>query len=71
MAPLFEYFVVCGLGPEIRTLYESSSGYYGIDCTYEPSLIDQYPPLGHSLYAPLPPELPMVKFHYYNLCLSY
>ncbi|XP_010677977.2 DENN domain and WD repeat-containing protein SCD1 isoform X1 [Beta vulgaris subsp. vulgaris] len=59
MAPLFEYFVVCGLGPEIRTLYESSSGYYGIDCTYEPSLIDQYPPLGHSLYAPLPPELPM------------
>ncbi|XP_021736318.1 DENN domain and WD repeat-containing protein SCD1-like isoform X2 [Chenopodium quinoa] len=58
MAPLFEYFVVCGIGPEIRTL-DGSNGYYGMNYVYEPSLIDQYPRSDHSLYAPLPPELPM------------
>lgn len=60
MAPLFEYFVVCGIGPEIRTL-DGITGYYGMNYVYESSLIDQYPRFGHSLYAPLPPELPMVS----------
>ncbi|XP_057519264.1 DENN domain and WD repeat-containing protein SCD1-like [Amaranthus tricolor] len=68
MASLFDYFVVCGIGPEIRTL-DGSNGYYGMNCIYEAFLIDQYPPSTHSLYAPLPPELPVcvlpagVQFH--------
>ncbi|XP_031279050.1 DENN domain and WD repeat-containing protein SCD1 [Pistacia vera] len=56
MARIFEYFVVCGLGPEIRTL-DGNKGYHGTEFLYMPSLIDQYPPLNHSLYPPPPPQL--------------
>lgn len=58
MAPIFEYFIVCGIGPEIRTLDENK-GFYGTNYRYLPSLLDQYPPLNHSLYPPPPPQLPM------------
>ncbi|EOY20984.1 Stomatal cytokinesis defective / SCD1 protein (SCD1) isoform 2 [Theobroma cacao] len=57
MARIFEYFVVCGLGPEIRTL-DGTKGYHGTEYMYLPSLLDQYPPPNHSLYPPPPPQLP-------------
>ncbi|GER51170.1 stomatal cytokinesis-defective 1 [Striga asiatica] len=57
MAPIFEYFVVCGIGPEIRTL-DGNRGYHGAGIMYLPSLLDQYPPPNHSLYPPPPPQLP-------------
>ncbi|KAL9239022.1 hypothetical protein vseg_013381 [Gypsophila vaccaria] len=56
-APMFEYFVVCGVGPEIKTL-DGSSGYYGIKYKYDASLVDQFPSLPHSSLPELPPELP-------------
>ncbi|KAJ7969656.1 Denn domain and wd repeat-containing protein scd1 [Quillaja saponaria] len=57
MARIFEYFVVCGIGPEIRTL-DGNKGYHGTGYMYMPSLLDQYPPLNHTLYPPPPPQLP-------------
>ncbi|XP_022765895.1 DENN domain and WD repeat-containing protein SCD1-like isoform X2 [Durio zibethinus] len=57
MARIFEYFVVCGLGPEIRTL-DGTKGYHGTEYMYLPSLLDQYPAPNHSLYPPPPPQLP-------------
>ncbi|KAL3640758.1 Scytalone dehydratase [Castilleja foliolosa] len=57
MAPIFEYFVVCGLGPEIRTL-DGNRGYHGSGTLYLSSLLDQYPPSNHTLYPPPPPQLP-------------
>ncbi|KAH7511527.1 hypothetical protein FEM48_ZijujUnG0005900 [Ziziphus jujuba var. spinosa] len=57
MAPIFEYFVVCGIGPEIRTL-DGNKGFHGTGVMYLPSLLDQYPPSNHSLYPPPPPQLP-------------
>lgn len=60
MARIFEYFVVCGIGPEIRTLYEEK-GFHGTGIMYLPSLLDQYPPSDHKLYPPPPPQLPMVS----------
>ncbi|XP_054818326.1 DENN domain and WD repeat-containing protein SCD1 isoform X1 [Prosopis cineraria] len=57
MAPIFEYFVVCGIGPEIRTL-EGSKGFHGTGYMYLPSLLDQYPPPNHSPHPPPPPQLP-------------
>ncbi|XP_074304749.1 DENN domain and WD repeat-containing protein SCD1 isoform X1 [Silene latifolia] len=56
MARIFEYFIVCGIGPEIRTLDEDK-GFHGMSYRYLPSLLDQYPPLNHSLYPPPPPQL--------------
>ncbi|KAL1554784.1 Scytalone dehydratase [Salvia divinorum] len=57
MARIFEYFVVCGIGPEIRTL-DGNRGYHGTGIMYLPSLLDQYPPSNHTLYPPPPPQLP-------------
>ncbi|CAK7349759.1 unnamed protein product [Dovyalis caffra] len=57
MGRIFEYFVVCGLGPEIRTL-DGNKGYHGMRVLYLSSLLDQYPPDSHSLYPPPPPQLP-------------
>ncbi|KAH6801776.1 stomatal cytokinesis defective / SCD1 protein [Perilla frutescens var. frutescens] len=56
MARIFEYFVVCGIGPEIRTL-DGNRGYHGTDIMYLSSLIDQLPPPNHTLYPPPPPQL--------------
>ena len=60
MAPIFEYFVVCGIGPEIRTL-DGDKGFHGNGVMYLPSLLDQYPPLNHSLYPSPPPQLSTVS----------
>ena len=60
MAGIFEYFVVCGIGPEIRTL-EGEKGFHGTLVMYLPSLLDQYPPPNHTLYPPPPPQLPTVR----------
>ncbi|XP_023000668.1 DENN domain and WD repeat-containing protein SCD1 [Cucurbita maxima] len=56
MARIFEYFVVCGIGPEIRTL-DGNKGFHGFSHLYLASLLDQYPPPNHSLYPPPPPQL--------------
>lgn len=60
MARIFEYFVVCGIGPEIRTL-DGNKGFHGAGVLYLPSLLDQYPPPNHSLYPPPPPQLSTVS----------
>lgn len=60
MARVFEYFVVCGIGPEIRTL-DGSKGYHGPEYYYLSSVLDQFPPLNHSLYPPPPPQLSTVS----------
>lgn len=60
MARVFEYFVVCGIGPEIRTL-DGSKGYHGPEYCYLSSVLDQFPPLNHSLYPPPPPQLSTVS----------
>ncbi|KAJ9550631.1 hypothetical protein OSB04_014676 [Centaurea solstitialis] len=57
MSQLFEYFVVCGIGPEIRTL-DGEKGFHGTGVFYLASLLDQYPPPTHTLYPPPPPQLP-------------
>ncbi|KAL0803806.1 hypothetical protein Bca101_096296 [Brassica carinata] len=57
MGRIFEYFVVCGLGPEMRTL-DGDLGFHGLDTNYLPSLLDQFPSSDHSLYPPPPPQLP-------------
>ena len=61
MGRIFEYFVVCGLGPEMRTL-DGDLGFHGLDTNYLPSLLDQFPPSDHSLYPPPPPQLPTVSY---------
>lgn len=48
--------MVCGIGPEIRTL-DGDKGFHGAGVFYLPSLLDQYPPPNHSLYPPPPPQL--------------
>jgi hypothetical protein len=57
---IFEYFVVCGLGPEIRTL-DGVKGFHGAEEMYMPAFLDQYPTSNHGLYLPLPPQLPTVS----------
>uniref|UniRef100_A0A0E0JKD3 UDENN domain-containing protein n=1 Tax=Oryza punctata TaxID=4537 RepID=A0A0E0JKD3_ORYPU len=54
---IFEYFVVCGMGPEIRTL-DGVKGYHGVDDMYMAAFLDQLPPSNHALYPPPPPQLP-------------
>lgn len=56
MSRIFEYFVVCGIGPEIRSI-DGNKGYHGPGWMYLPSLLDQFPPSTHSLYPPPPPQL--------------
>lgn len=56
---IFEYFVVCGLGPDIMSL-ENVKGYQGDEVMYMPSFIDQFPPSNHGDYPPPPPQLPTV-----------
>lgn len=48
--------MVCGIGPEIRTL-DGNKGFHGFSHLYLASLLDQYPPSNHSLYPPPPPQL--------------
>jgi hypothetical protein len=54
---IFEYFVVCGLGPEIRAL-DGAKGFHGAEEMYMPAFLDQFPPSNHALYPPPPPQLP-------------
>ncbi|KAK2991402.1 hypothetical protein RJ640_010866 [Escallonia rubra] len=39
---IFEYFVVCGVGPEIRTL-DGNKGFHGTGVMYLSSLLDHIP----------------------------
>ncbi|ONM40616.1 DENN domain and WD repeat-containing protein SCD1, partial [Zea mays] len=54
---IFEYFVVCGLGPEIRSL-DGIKGFHGVEEMYMSAFLDQFPPSNHALYPPPPPQLP-------------
>ncbi|KAK1421272.1 hypothetical protein QVD17_23469 [Tagetes erecta] len=56
MKQLLEYFVVCGIGPEIRTV-DGEKGFHGTQVFYLASLLDLYPPLT-STNTPPPPQLP-------------
>lgn len=60
MKQLLEYFVVCGIGPEIRTV-DGEKGFHGTDVFYLASLLDLYPPIT-STHMPPPPQLPTVSF---------
>ncbi|KAL0917831.1 hypothetical protein M5K25_012927 [Dendrobium thyrsiflorum] len=60
---IFEYFVVCGIGPEIQTL-DGVKGFQGTGIMYMPSLLDQFPPSNHSLY---PLRLPSFQQFLVNL----
>eukprot|EP00250_Pteridium_aquilinum_P022196 c25321_g4_i1 orf=296-3940(-) len=71
MAPsarVMEYFVVCGLGPSVKTMQEKP-GFQGFDQSYHPFLLDQFPPTSSSGVAAFPPQLPLcvmpagVEFH--------
>ncbi|GLJ48583.1 hypothetical protein SUGI_1024890 [Cryptomeria japonica] len=53
---IFEYFAVCGLGPELRTL-DGVKGFHGTLVKYMPSLLDQFPSSKDSDYPPPPPQL--------------
>ncbi|XP_068651948.1 DENN domain and WD repeat-containing protein SCD1 isoform X2 [Aristolochia californica] len=57
MARIFEYFVVCGIGPEIHTL-DGEKGFQGMGVMYMASFLEQFPPTATSLYPPPPPQLP-------------
>lgn len=57
---IFEYFVVCGLGPEIRSL-DGIKGFHGVEEMYMSAFLDQFPPSNHALYPPPPPQLPTVS----------
>ncbi|KAJ7193886.1 hypothetical protein O6H91_Y517200 [Diphasiastrum complanatum] len=56
---LFDYFLVCGLGPELQTML-GLRGFQGTGTMYMPSLLDQFPPASGSSCAPPPPQLPLV-----------
>ncbi|KMZ63401.1 hypothetical protein ZOSMA_40G00290, partial [Zostera marina] len=53
---IFEYFVVCGIGPEIRTI-DGHRGFYNTEIKYMAEVLDQYPHTDPSLYPPPPPQL--------------
>ncbi|XP_058073916.1 DENN domain and WD repeat-containing protein SCD1 isoform X2 [Magnolia sinica] len=57
MARVFEYFVICGIGPEIRSL-DGIKGFQGTGVMYTPFFLDQFPPTNKALYPPPPPQLP-------------
>ena len=55
-----EYFVVCGLGPEVQTM-DGKPGFHGFEAMYMQSILDQFPPPSKgSKVPPLPPQLPVV-----------
>ncbi|KAJ6669953.1 C-MYC PROMOTER BINDING PROTEIN, partial [Salix viminalis] len=58
MGGIFEYFIACGLGLEMRTM-DGNKGYHGMRVLYLPFLLDQYPLGNHSLYPPPPTQLPI------------
>ncbi|BBN12485.1 protein MpSCD [Marchantia polymorpha subsp. ruderalis] len=58
-ARVVEYFVVCGLGPDLQTT-ENQRGFHGtIDVKYQPALLDQFPSSTNSDIPPPPPQLPL------------
>ncbi|KAJ6758317.1 DENN DOMAIN-CONTAINING PROTEIN 3 [Salix koriyanagi] len=61
MGGIFEYFVACGLGSEMRTM-DGNKGYHGMRVLYLPFLLDQYLLDNPSLYPLLPPQLPTCVF---------
>eukprot|EP00850_Spirogloea_muscicola_P001194 SM000004S15064 [mRNA] locus=s4:1016752:1026454:- [translate_table: standard] len=52
---LIDYFMVCGLGPDVKTLQEER-GLRGLHNAYQAALLDQYPAVSPDGAAP-PPEL--------------
>jgi hypothetical protein len=60
MARLVDYFVVCGLGPDLHAI-DGSRGFQGTGMRYQPALLDQFPPLATPECHPPPPQLPLVS----------
>ncbi|KAH9556185.1 hypothetical protein CY35_07G012700 [Sphagnum magellanicum] len=58
MARLVDYFVVCGLGPDLHAI-DGSRGFQGTGMRYQPALLDQFPPLATPECHPPPPQLPL------------
>jgi hypothetical protein len=61
MGRLLEYFLVCGLGPDLQST-DNERGYSGTSVYYQPALLDQFPPSDISELPPPPPQLPLVRF---------
>ncbi|CAM6088951.1 unnamed protein product [Calypogeia fissa] len=58
-ARVVEYFVVCGLGPDLQTT-DGKRGFQGTSgAMYQPALLDQFPPSSSSDLPPPPPQLPL------------
>jgi len=58
MGRLLEYFLVCGLGPDLQST-DNERGYSGTSVYYQPALLDQFPPSDISELPPPPPQLPL------------
>ncbi|KAG0581684.1 hypothetical protein KC19_4G271700 [Ceratodon purpureus] len=60
MGRLLEYFLVCGLGPDLQTTdIPPERGYFGSSVYYQPALLDQYPPSEIADCPDPPPQLPL------------
>ncbi|KAL2624334.1 hypothetical protein R1flu_008579 [Riccia fluitans] len=58
-ARFIEYFVVCGLGPDLQTT-ENQRGFHGTqNLKYQPALLDQFPSSTDSDIPSPPPQLPL------------
>lgn len=62
MGRLLEYFLVCGLGPDLQsTDIPPDRGYFGTSVYYAPALLDQFPPSDIADCPDPPPQLPLVS----------
>lgn len=62
MGRLLEYFLVCGLGPDLQTTHSPPDhGYFGSSVCYQPALLDQYPRSEIADCPDPPPQLPLVS----------
>jgi hypothetical protein len=62
MGRLLEYFLVCGLGPDLQTTdTPPERGYFGTSVYYAPALLDQFPRSDIADCPDPPPQLPLVR----------
>jgi hypothetical protein len=68
MGRIMEYFVVCGLGPEVQRM-DGEPGFHGFEAMYMQSVLDQFPP--PSKDSQIPPQLPVVRVCLTDICSVY